>query len=319
MSTGSCVRCGSSADLEYGPDGLGYCNNCAFYGLNKQCSRCRMYLPQIELQQYRGQLLCPYCVQDSRDEDTKKETPIVSKPIFGRGDKDASVAEPYITSTVCERCSRESDRLFIWNGRRLCKQCLEIGQKNWTLEAGTPATAGRAVQTHAKTEFSDTFDNLSDTRKKDIFSVLLQMIERTSQPKKIGNRQKPEIVSAIPGGEQKKKSTGKIPNLEYARPMAEEQIETPLRKPAVEIIRTREPIPVEVQNSRLVIAKERIQKEHVQKKTQNPAEKNNFLLTIPKKQRKKKNRNSADAVEIDTFESDNDEAGTVDNIETLAT
>lgn len=134
MTSGVCSRCGTSGIVEYGSDGLAYCNSCAFFGLNKQCYRCRMYLPAAELQQYRGQWMCPYCVQDMRDEDRKAEAPEPSK---GKPRLDAiSYTEQ------CERCGRDLDtRVYIWNGKRLCKPCVDDEQQKWGLVGGGPMGA----------------------------------------------------------------------------------------------------------------------------------------------------------------------------------
>ncbi len=133
MSSGSCSRCGRVSELEYGPDGLGYCSSCAFYGLNKQCWRCRMYLPATELQQYNGQFTCPYCIQDLRDADRKaQETPQKKPPL-----------EVYRLPEQCERCGRDlKGRVYIWNGERLCRKCMEYEQESkWGLVGGGPMHA----------------------------------------------------------------------------------------------------------------------------------------------------------------------------------
>ncbi|MEW6722461.1 MAG: hypothetical protein AB1324_04315 [Candidatus Micrarchaeota archaeon] len=129
MSTGICVRCGASGIVEYGPDGLAYCSNCAFYGLNRQCWRCRMYLPAIELQQYQGQWTCPYCIQDLRSEASRAESAREKKPHLD------VIAYP----ETCERCGRDLEgRTYIWNGKRLCRSCLGDEQEKWGIVGGGP-------------------------------------------------------------------------------------------------------------------------------------------------------------------------------------
>jgi hypothetical protein len=136
MSTGNCIRCGRNSEVEYGNDGLPYCSSCIFYGTNKQCSRCRMYLPATELQQYNGQLVCPYCLQDMRD-DTRRMTERVKE-------KPHTEALSYVET--CDRCGRDlKDRVYIWNKKRLCKKCLEHEQAQWTLVSGKPGGAGQRV------------------------------------------------------------------------------------------------------------------------------------------------------------------------------
>src|SRR5512143_3467213 len=133
MTSGSCSRCGRVTELEYGPDGLGYCTSCAFYGMNKQCWRCRMYLPSAELQQYRGQLTCPYCIQDLRYADTRAE----------EYHEEKHKLEVIQYPEQCERCGRDLEgRVYIWNGKKLCKKCMEDEQDSkWGLVGGGPMHA----------------------------------------------------------------------------------------------------------------------------------------------------------------------------------
>ena len=129
MSTGSCVRCGRSGEMEYGTDGMSYCSSCIFYGLNKQCVRCRMYLPAAELQQYRGQWTCPYCIQDMRDEDRRATEYHPEKPRL----------EAIQLPEQCERCGRDLEGMvYIWNGKKLCRRCVDDEQAKWGLVGGGP-------------------------------------------------------------------------------------------------------------------------------------------------------------------------------------
>src|SRR4030095_2215655 len=132
MTEGTCVRCGNAGLVAYGSDGLPYCTNCSFYGMNKQCSRCRMYLPASELQQYRGQMTCPYCVQDLRDEDRKSEEYHEERPHL----------DVLQYPEQCERCGRDlKGRVYIWNGKKLCKKCVEDEQAKWGIVGGGPMGA----------------------------------------------------------------------------------------------------------------------------------------------------------------------------------
>ncbi|MEW6036185.1 MAG: hypothetical protein AB1529_06235 [Candidatus Micrarchaeota archaeon] len=132
MSSGTCTRCGMKSEMEYGADGLPYCSSCIFYGLNRQCWRCRMYLPASELQQYKGQWACPYCIQDMRDADRKAEEHIVEKPKL----------EVLSYPETCERCGRDlKGRVYIWNDKRLCRNCVGDEQEKWGLVGGGPMGA----------------------------------------------------------------------------------------------------------------------------------------------------------------------------------
>ncbi len=137
MTSGTCSRCGRVSELDYGPDGLGYCSSCSFYGMNRQCWRCRMYLPASELQQYKGQFTCPYCIQDLRDADRRAAESPREKPVI----------EVYHIPEQCERCGRDFEgRVYIWNGKRLCKKCREDEQESkWGLVGGGPMHAPMRV------------------------------------------------------------------------------------------------------------------------------------------------------------------------------
>jgi len=131
MSEGTCSRCGRAGTVEYAPDGQQYCSACIFYGMNRQCYRCRMYLPVTELQQFRGQWACPYCIQDMRDEDRRAE-----QPVSGEGKHSLDVLT---YPERCERCGRDLEgRVYIWNGMRLCRKCLGDEQDSWELVSGKP-------------------------------------------------------------------------------------------------------------------------------------------------------------------------------------
>lgn len=126
--SGTCSRCGQRGEIEYGVDGQSYCSSCIFYGLNKQCWKCRMYLPIAELQQYKGQWICPNCLMNSRDED-----------------RDSIHARRYRIDERCARCNRETNNYYLWNGQRLCKSCVNDEQKKWGTVGGGPMAGGSRI------------------------------------------------------------------------------------------------------------------------------------------------------------------------------
>lgn len=135
----ACMRCGTMDHCEYGTDGLPYCQSCIFYGLNQQCWNCRMYLPASELQNYRGQWMCPYCVQDKRSEDVRKESSAA------KGQK--PVVRKHTIEEDCERCGGAiGHTAHILNGRRLCKRCLEAEKDKWVLVGGGPSGTPYAIK-----------------------------------------------------------------------------------------------------------------------------------------------------------------------------
>ncbi|MEM3432077.1 MAG: hypothetical protein QXF86_03405 [Candidatus Bilamarchaeaceae archaeon] len=150
MTTGVCVRCGKKGEVEYGADGLPYCSSCIFYGLNRQCSRCRMYLPASEMQQYKGMWVCPNCLMDMRDEDKPKE----------------EKKEKLTTSTLkyqntCERCGKEAEVFYIFNNKRLCASCYED-------EAGTSISGRKPFSAPIR---------VTVTKKKSFFEKVLDFIQ----------------------------------------------------------------------------------------------------------------------------------------------
>lgn len=127
---GSCYRCGMKGHIEYGGDGHAYCSSCIFYGLNKPCFRCRMYVPASELQQYKGQWMCPYCIMDARDADRRLNQP---KPFKYKKDYPLQV---HSYSERCDRCGRELTTVYILNNRKLCSSCVRAEQDKWDTVGG---------------------------------------------------------------------------------------------------------------------------------------------------------------------------------------
>ncbi len=105
-----CSMCGQEKVCEYGTNGMPYCNACIFYGTNKRCSKCSMYLPEAEMQNYAGQLYCQYCLMDIRDEQ-KHQTEDRHEQMHVRKD-------------TCENCgSTSAENFFSVGGRVLCTNC----------------------------------------------------------------------------------------------------------------------------------------------------------------------------------------------------
>ncbi|MFN7991210.1 MAG: hypothetical protein U0R44_03560 [Candidatus Micrarchaeia archaeon] len=207
--SGTCSRCGRVGEMDYGTDGLAYCSSCAFYGLNRQCWRCRMYLPASELQQYNGQWSCPYCIQDLRDADRHASE--------YREEKHKLEAYQYVEQ--CERCGRDLEgRVYIWNGRRLCKKCLEHEQESWGLVGGGP------MHSPQKISFKPEQERKNRSLIESVLSEFLGLF---------GLKRKPKIKEVII-------FEPKMP-IERAKPMAESRMEgsgKDSRKPKAEGIMT---------------------------------------------------------------------------------
>jgi bifunctional DNA-binding transcriptional regulator/antitoxin component of YhaV-PrlF toxin-antitoxin module len=176
--------------VEYGADGQSYCSSCAFYGLNKQCYRCRMYLPAAELQQYRGQWMCPYCVQDMRDEDRRAQEPheAEKKPHL----------EVISYPEQCERCGRDlKGRVYILNDKKLCKNCVEDEKEKWGTVGGGPMAAPYRI-------------TLGPEKKRKKTSIIESALSEVLHV--LGIRRRKEVEIVVVGG--------RMP-IERARPMAE--------------------------------------------------------------------------------------------------
>lgn len=155
-----------------------------------------MYLPAAELQQYKGFWVCPYCLMELRDEAKRMEKPPKKYPL-----------RPIAYGEVCERCGREAAMFYIWNGRRLCKSCLDEEQKKWGLVGGGPAAAPYRIKYEGKKESF-------------LASIVNKVLERVGLRKK---RAETEIVVAPKQKVKVEKGKGKksIVVFKYGKPLSE--------------------------------------------------------------------------------------------------
>lgn len=202
---GRCSRCGRQGHVEYGIDGKSYCSSCIFYGMTKQCWRCRMYLPAAELQQYKGQWVCPYCIMELRDEDRRMQKPpetYKKKPLS---------TTPLIYRETCERCGRAAEFFYIWNGRKLCKSCLEEEQAKWGMAGGGPSAAPTRVVYNRGGQGI-------------IGSIISDIISRITGRRK-SKRLEGEIVAAgsvkVEAEIKKKDDKKNVVSFRYGKPMSE--------------------------------------------------------------------------------------------------
>lgn len=102
-----------------GREGFDICPECQFREQNQQCWRCRMYIPKAEMQQWRGQWICPNCRMDLEREE--------GEAAGGRKGKEdeGGAAELHEKKGKCDRCGRETLILYKFNGKNLCWYCLE--------------------------------------------------------------------------------------------------------------------------------------------------------------------------------------------------
>jgi hypothetical protein len=94
-----------------------------------------MYLPMAELQNYRGQLTCQYCIMDLRDAERKHEErksqplPESGKKIGGRSEEEHL---SYLSDDErCDRCKRKMGIVYIFNNRKLCEICVHVEKEEW--------------------------------------------------------------------------------------------------------------------------------------------------------------------------------------------
>jgi len=65
--------------------------------------------------------------QNKRDDDSRVEYRAKKEPL-----RIISYSE------TCERCGRDLRRAYIWNGKRLCRNCVEEEQEKWVFFTGGP-------------------------------------------------------------------------------------------------------------------------------------------------------------------------------------
>ncbi len=102
-----------------GREGFDICPECQFKEQNIQCWRCRMYIPYAEMQQWRGQWICPNCRMDLEREEAEMEA------ARGKKREEGGTGESYEKIGKCDRCGRETMILYKFNNRNLCWYCLE--------------------------------------------------------------------------------------------------------------------------------------------------------------------------------------------------
>ncbi len=201
MTKGICSRCGKKGEVEYGIDGLPYCENCSFYGFYRQCAKCKMYLPAYEFQQYKGMWLCPNCLADERQEEAK------FKP-----KKEKLTTSVLSYQNTCERCGREAEVFYIFNGRRLCAFCLQEEQEKATLAGRKPFSPPvKVVVRKEKSFFQKIIDAILSFfgfRKKEAEIVALKNNKAVKEPlveKKSRKKIEAEVLSEKAAGENREK------------------------------------------------------------------------------------------------------------------
>jgi len=146
-----------------------------------------MYLPASELQQYKGQLVCPYCIMDMRSEERGVEART-------EGERHA---EGIPAGENCERCGRSISTIYRVNGMRLCQSCADESKREWRDVGGErpPMPMYRVKEKAVKESglrsfFESVFSEalaLVGIKKKDVAKeseiVAMQKMEKRQQPR----------------------------------------------------------------------------------------------------------------------------------------
>ena len=119
-----------------------------------------MYLPATELQQYKGQWFCPYCIMDAREEDRAPDRYKAPEPQPGKSDT-------LIQRESCERCTAEAKIIYHYRGMRLCSSCVNEAKKDWeTVSSDKPPqmpfriSTEKAQKSYVIPFFNSLFDRL---------------------------------------------------------------------------------------------------------------------------------------------------------------
>lgn len=96
-----------------------------------------MYLPSTELQLYRGQWTCPYCIMDVQDEERRIEArshQAAHESTDRHLDSDQEAER-------CDKCRRKLSFVYLFNGKKLCENCVDKEKDEWKEQGGggTPA------------------------------------------------------------------------------------------------------------------------------------------------------------------------------------
>ncbi len=88
---------------------------------HKQCQHCGTYVRTEELQYFEGMRLCPACLEALHEEEREKE----EKREKAARDSENVAGEESRSAGNCEKCGRPAEILYEFNGKRLCRICLE--------------------------------------------------------------------------------------------------------------------------------------------------------------------------------------------------
>ena len=91
-----------------------------------------MYLPRAELVYWRGQLYCPYCLMDVREEELRQQKSSHTEHAQEiKHNETYHKKSPTIKNEYCQRCGTTLYTAYIINGRKLCRNCSEELKKEY--------------------------------------------------------------------------------------------------------------------------------------------------------------------------------------------
>lgn len=146
-----------------------------------------MYLPASELQTFRGQFTCPYCIMDLRDAERKE-----NEAIEGKSEKKNAYESNLPQSEKCERCGRTLTMVYFYNGKILCENCVNDEKRSWKDVGGERPPMAMFRVKEEKTRKSGLQALLES-----IIQYILELLKIRSAKKILPDRMTKEEKSAI--------------------------------------------------------------------------------------------------------------------------
>ena len=109
---------------------------------------------------------------------------------------------------ACERCGRTPGMLYLWNGRWLCKTCLEEEQRSWGVVSGGPSAGANKIAYQRKQGL--------------LGSLFDDILERTGLKKREAEVRPVAESAGIFGVKKIAGKYSEIVAFEYGKPLAEE-------------------------------------------------------------------------------------------------
>ena len=116
----------------------------------ERCWRCGMYFPREELQQWKGQWYCPYCLMEVQEEERwaeqrRKEITDQHKPptdYHTPPPSPSASAQHDDAFYTCDRCGKRVDEIYITARGKFCSTCfhnLHLSQQPYVIYRRSPS------------------------------------------------------------------------------------------------------------------------------------------------------------------------------------